>query len=63
MENIKAKTNTLLQRIATKMIYHELEGWPPDCVGFAYQPIRPNRQARVSQGTVCHNHEKKNKNI
>lgn len=63
MESKKAKTNILLKKLATKMIYHEIEGWPPDCMGFVYQPKRPNRQARGSQSSKCNNHTGKNKNI
>lgn len=31
------------------MIRREVEGWPPDCVGFLYQPKRPNRQDNGAQ--------------
>lgn len=63
MESKKAKTNILLKKLATKMIYHEIEGWPPTCMGFIYQSKRPNRLAIGSQSSKCNNHTEKNKNI
>ena len=44
MKNAKASVNVLLKRVTEKMIRREVEGWPPDCVTFAYQPKRPGRQ-------------------
>lgn len=44
MKNTKANVNVLLKRATEKMIRREVEGWPPDCVTFAYQPKRPKRQ-------------------
>lgn len=55
MKNIKNKTDALLKRATEKMIRREVEGWPPDCVTFVYQPKRPRREDNVTKGGVHRN--------
>lgn len=52
MKHIKNKANALLKRATEKMIRHEVEGWPPDCVTFVYQPKRPRREDNVMNGVA-----------
>jgi len=32
-----------LKKAVQNMIHHDLEGWPPDSVGWYYQPRRPEK--------------------
>lgn len=41
MENLKMKLFTKSQTLARKMMEKDALGWPPPCLGFAYQPARP----------------------
>ncbi len=47
-ENEKAKK--LLKTAAATLIRGELTGWPPDCIGFAYQPMRPMKCIKKEGG-------------
>lgn len=60
MKNAKANVNVLLKRVTERMIRREVEGWPPDCVTFAYQPKRPNRQDSAALSVVRPNQPTEN---
>lgn len=38
---MKYNTKKAIQTTINVMIRRDMEGWPPDCIGWAYQPIRP----------------------
>lgn len=40
MKNSNAKK--AVQKLVTGMIKREMLGWPPDCWGAVYQPLRPH---------------------
>ena len=60
MKNAKTNVNVLLKRVTEKMIRREVEGWPPDCVTFAYQPKRPKRQDIAALSVVRPNQPTEN---
>lgn len=41
MNNPKEIIKDVSKQLATSMIKHDMTGWPPDCLMFAYQPLRP----------------------
>lgn len=41
MNNPKEIIKDASKQLVTNMIKHDITGWPPDCLMFAYQPIRP----------------------
>lgn len=41
MNNPKEIVKDVSRQLAANMIKHDSTGWPPDCLMFAYQPIRP----------------------
>ncbi len=41
MESLKMKMFTKSQAIARKMVEKDALGWPPPCMGFIYQSVRP----------------------
>lgn len=61
MNNPKEIIKDVSKQLATSMIKHDMTGWPPDCLMFAYQPIRPipqkdniERRAYESPSTISH---------
>lgn len=38
---MKYNTKKAIQTTINVMIRRDMEGWPPDCIGWTYQPIRP----------------------
>lgn len=34
------------------MLYHDLKEWPPDCLGWIYQPFRPESKDSFSKQSV-----------
>lgn len=61
MINPKEIIKDVSKQLATNMIKHDMTGWPPDCLMFAYQPIRPiqqidniERHAHESPSTTSH---------
>lgn len=45
MNKLQTKVHNVLTALAGKMADGEPRGWPPECLGFAYQPMRPNTPA------------------
>jgi hypothetical protein len=43
MKNKQKERKELIKAAAKAMITRDLTEWPPGCVGFAYQPMRPNK--------------------
>lgn len=45
----------IAENLAAKMISHDAEEWPPSCIFFAYQPVRPESPAASSNSiaNVC----------
>lgn len=37
----KEKMSALAKQLANAMIEHDSDEWPPDCIIFTYQPVRP----------------------
>ena len=60
MKTVKSKANALLRRATEKMVRHEVAGWPPDCVGFLYQPKRPKQQDSAALSVVRPNQPTEN---
>lgn len=50
MERVTEKMKNFTRKLANIMIDDDLEGWPPDCSVFAYQPVRPRREDRDAIG-------------
>lgn len=43
---MKKENNTckkLMKSAASAIIRREMDKWPPDCFGFSYQPMRPEK--------------------
>lgn len=38
------KPKVVLRKAANALIKRELSGWPPECFGFTYQPVRPKQR-------------------
>lgn len=47
MKNERREKNLMLKRAVKAMITLDLTEWPPNCVGFAYQPMRPEHKPQV----------------
>lgn len=47
MENVQAKAKKVLSSLVNAMIDHDNEEWPPECIMFTYQPVRPLRGRTV----------------
>ena len=41
MNSPKEIAKEISKQLASNMIEHDMSGWPPDCLMFTYQPIRP----------------------
>lgn len=41
MENLKNKLFHTSKVLAEKMMEKDARGWPPPCLGFVYEPVRP----------------------
>lgn len=37
-------TDVLVKKVVNKLVDSTIYEWPPQCIGFMYQPIRPNRK-------------------
>ena len=44
MEKATEKLKDLTRKLVKGMIDEEVDGWPPECTVFAYQPMRPCRE-------------------
>ena len=45
MNKLQTKIHSALTALASNMADQEPRGWPPECLGFAYQPMRPETKA------------------
>lgn len=50
MEKAKEKMKNLTRKLANIMIDDDVDGWPPECTIFAYQPVRPRREEQDTIG-------------
>lgn len=50
MEKATEKMKNLTRKIAGMMIDDDVDGWPPECTIFAYQPMRPRREEQDTIG-------------
>ena len=50
MQKAAEKLKNLTRKIVDDMIDEEVEGWPPECTVFAYQPMRPCREELDATG-------------
>lgn len=41
---MKSVGKKLIKVAAESMIRRDIRKWPPDCVGFIYQPVRPGKR-------------------
>lgn len=41
------KVKNLSKKLASAMIANDSDEWPPDCIIFTYQPIRPKKEDQV----------------
>lgn len=48
MNNPKKIVKDVSQKVFSAMIKHDITGWPPDCMMFTYQPVRPVCQENIS---------------
>lgn len=40
---MKYNTQKVVKKALNTMIKRDMEGWPPDCTGWMYQPKRPEQ--------------------
>ena len=43
MQNLQEKATQILTQMADKMIDRDTWEWPPQCLYFSYQPMRPKQ--------------------
>lgn len=41
MQKLQKKATEILTQMADKMMGHDTWEWPPQCLYFSYQPMRP----------------------
>ncbi len=51
MERTKTKVNKTLNGLAKRMINADAREWPPECMLFMYQPLRPQSKNKVQEDT------------
>ncbi len=44
MKKANKQKKRVISRLMTKVAENEAREWPPVCIGFVYQPARPQRQ-------------------
>ena len=44
MKKANERKKRVISRLMTKVAENEAREWPPVCIGFVYQPVRPQRQ-------------------
>lgn len=47
MEKTKTKVSKVLNGLAKRMINADAREWPPECMVFMYQPVRPQRKSEA----------------
>lgn len=46
MKKINQTVESVVKKAVNHMIDTELYGWPPQCMSFLYQPVRPRRESK-----------------
>lgn len=59
---MKYNTPKAIQKALNAMIRRDMEGWPPDCTGWVYQPNRPE-QMQKEENVLCEKTEKPSTNL
>lgn len=57
MNKFQEKIKNAANAMANNMVAKEAREWPPACLFFAYQPMRPNTQNDLSQEETETNHK------
>lgn len=57
MKKLNTTVETLMKKAVNHMIDTELDGWPPQCMSFLYQPVRPEKTEKA----LSHNEENSHK--
>ena len=55
MNSSKEIVKDISKQLVASMIKHDITGWPPDCLMFTYQPIRPT----CNENTITESEEVK----
>ena len=42
-------TDVLLRKLVKKLVDDTIYEWPPQCIGFMYQPIRPKHKQSIPE--------------
>lgn len=53
MKKLNTTVETLMKKAVNHMVDTELDGWPPQCATFLYQPVRPEKTEKA----LSHNEE------
>lgn len=48
MEKVKKQVNNVLNGMAKQMMKADAREWPPGCMVFLYQPVRPQKKLTFS---------------
>ena len=59
---MKYNTSKIIQKTLNDMIRRDMEGWPPVCTGWMYQPKRPE-QMQKEENALRMKTEKPNPNL
>lgn len=57
MKRQNDRIEKVIEKVVTHMVGAELYGWPPQCMSFLYQPVRPEKTEKV----LSHNEENSHK--
>lgn len=44
MKNRPEKRKHIIKKVVNAMVNHDAREWPPTCIGFFYQPSRPQNK-------------------
>lgn len=44
MKDRPKKRNRIIKKVVNAMVNHDAREWPPTCIGFFYQPSRPQNK-------------------
>lgn len=57
MKNQDNKRGEVMKKMIKQMIDAEIYGWPPQCVSFLYQPVRPPKEGKLLPCSIKKLHE------
>lgn len=57
MKNQDKKRGEIVKKMIKHMIDAEIYGWPPQCVSFLYQPVRPPKAGNSLPYSIKKKHE------